>query len=76
MTLTVDLQSQDHTDYFMAFFIFSCIYDINWIYMSIPQGRHLRGLAGGAVAPQEKKKKERKKEKEKKRRKKKEKREL
>ena len=27
MTLTVDLQSQ--ADYFMAFFIFGCIYDID-----------------------------------------------
>ena len=29
MTLTVDLRSQDQTDYFMTFFIFGCIYDID-----------------------------------------------
>ena len=35
MTLTVDFQNQDQVDYCMAFFIFGCIYDIDWIYVSI-----------------------------------------
>ena len=35
MTLTVDLQNQGQVDYCMAFFIFGCIYDIDWIYVSI-----------------------------------------
>ena len=29
MTLTVDLQNQGQVDYFMTFFIFGCIYDID-----------------------------------------------
>ena len=29
MTLMVDLQSQGQVDFFMTFFIFGCIYDID-----------------------------------------------
>ena len=35
MTLTVDLQNQGQVDYWMNFFIFGCIYDIDKIYVSI-----------------------------------------
>ena len=35
MTLTVDLQNQGKVDYCTTFFIFGCIYDIDWIYVSI-----------------------------------------